>query len=249
VTHPATRLGILTPSSNTVLEPMTTAMLAGLPDVSAHFSRFAVTEIALTASSLGQFDDSAILRAAELLAHAKVDAIGWSGTSASWLGFEADRRLCARIAAATGIPATTSILALNEILERLGARSLGLVTPYAEAVQARIAANYAAAGIACPAERHCGITENFAFATVPEAEVAALIRAVAAARPDAVAIVCTNMRGGRVAPAIEAETGVPVLDSVATVLWKLLAIAGADPARVQGWGRLFSLPAAPPARS
>ena len=41
-------LGMLTPSSNTVLEPVTTAMLAGLPEVTAHFSRFKVTEIALS---------------------------------------------------------------------------------------------------------------------------------------------------------------------------------------------------------
>ena len=34
------RMGMLTPSSNTVLEPTTTAMLSGLPDVTVHFTRF-----------------------------------------------------------------------------------------------------------------------------------------------------------------------------------------------------------------
>ena len=56
--HRPVRLGMLTPSSNTVLEPVTTAMLAGLPEVSVHFSRFRVTEIALSADSLAQFDDA-----------------------------------------------------------------------------------------------------------------------------------------------------------------------------------------------
>lgn len=74
-------LGMLTPSSNTALEPITTAMLAELPEVTAHFSRFKVTEIALSTAALAQFDNSEILRAAELLAHAKVDTIGWNGTS------------------------------------------------------------------------------------------------------------------------------------------------------------------------
>ena len=55
--------------------------LAGLPEVSAHFSRFRVTEIALSGPALAQFDDAEILRAAELLAHAKVDVIAWNGTS------------------------------------------------------------------------------------------------------------------------------------------------------------------------
>ena len=128
-------IGVLTPSSNTALEPLTSAMLAGVPEVSAHFARFRVTEISLGAASLKQFDDTPILDAARLLADARVDVICWSGTSASWLGFERDRALCARITEATGIPATTSVLALNEVLERQRARTLGLVTPYVDEVQ------------------------------------------------------------------------------------------------------------------
>ena len=118
-------LGMLTPSSNTALEPITTAMLAELPEVSAHFSRFKVTEIALSNGALAQFDNTEILRAAELLAHAKVNVIGWNGTSSGWLGFEADIRLCEQITAETGIPATTSMLALNEILEQRKVTRLG----------------------------------------------------------------------------------------------------------------------------
>ena len=83
-------LGMLTPSSNTVLEPVTTAILQELDHVSAHFSRFRVTEISLSAAALGQFDDRPLLTAAELLADANVDVIAWNGTSAGWLGFERD---------------------------------------------------------------------------------------------------------------------------------------------------------------
>ena len=50
-------LGILTPSSNTALEPLTSAIVGGLPGVSAHFARFTVTEISLKDQALGQFDD------------------------------------------------------------------------------------------------------------------------------------------------------------------------------------------------
>lgn len=124
-----TRLGMLTLSSNTVLEPVTYAMLAGLPDVTAHFARFPVTEIALSPAALGQFDDTPILRAAELLAHAKVDVIAWNGTSASWIGFESDERLCERITTATGIPARTTVLTYRELFRRLAISRVGLVTP------------------------------------------------------------------------------------------------------------------------
>lgn len=236
--HPV-RLGMLTPSSNTVLEPVTAAMLAALPDVTSHVSRFRVTEIALSADALGQFAEEGMLKAASLLADAKVDAIAWNGTSAAWLGFERDEALCRSITAQTGIPACTSVLAYREIFQRGRLRRIGLVTPYSAEVQARIAENWGRAGFACVAERHLGLRDNFSFAEVSEATIAAMVRAVAAEGCESVAILCTNLRGAALVPALEAELGVPVYDSIATTLWASLRAAGADPARVTGWGSLF----------
>ncbi len=234
-----TRLGMLTPSSNTVLEPVTYAMLAGLPDITAHFGRFKVTEIALSDQALGQFDDSQILRAAELLAHAKVDTIAWNGTSAAWIGFDSDERLCERITAATGIPACTTVLAYREIFRRQGIKRVGLVSPYTDDVQRRIQANWGAAGFDCTAERHLGITDNFSFAGISGETIDGMIREVVAEGCDAVVVLCTNMNGARIGAELEAALGVPVYDSVAVTLWKSLAAAGADPAAVQGWGGVF----------
>lgn len=236
------RLGMLTPSSNTTLEPVTTAMIAGIPEASAHFGRFRVTEIALSPTALAQFDDSEILRAAELLAHAKVDVIAWNGTSSGWLGFEADHRLCARITEATGIPSTTSMLALNDILAATRVKRLGFVTPYLDDVQARIIANYAQLGYACAAERHLNQQDNFSFAEVPAETAAAMIREVAAAGPQAITVICTNLRAAPLVSALEAELDVPIYDTIATVVWKSLILAGADPARIKDWGRIFALP-------
>ena len=232
-------LGMLTPSSNTTLEPLTTAMLAGVPEASAHFARFRVTEIALSDQALGQFDDSEILRAAELLAHAKVDVIGWNGTSSGWLGFDADERLCKRITDATGIPACTSVLALNEIFARTGVRRFGLVTPYLDDVQQAIVRNYANAGYDCVAERHLRLRDNFSFSEVSADALRAMVREVARAKPDAIAIFCTNLRGAPLVEELEAEIGIPVYDTIATVVWKALRLAGVDTSRVRGWGRLF----------
>lgn len=233
------RLGMLTPSSNTVLEPVTAAMLSGLPEVSAHFGRFPVTEIALSGPALAQFDDGPILAAAGLLAHGRMDVIAWNGTSSGWLGFEADERLCRRITEATGVPATTSMLALNEILRRTGVRRLGLVTPYTDDVQSRIVAHYAELGHPCTAERHLGLRDNFSFSEVDATTLHAMARAVASEGVDAVAVVCTNLRAAPLALAIEAELGVPVYDTIATAVWKSLGLAGVDASRVTGWGRLF----------
>jgi maleate isomerase len=233
------RLGIVTPSSNTVLEPLTSLMLTDIAEASAHFTRIPVTSISLTSDALHQFDESALLAATRLLTHAKVDVVVWSGTAAAWLGFDSDEHLCRRIEDATGIPACTSVLALNEILAATGVKKVAFVTPYRDDVQTKIIANYEAAGFNCVAERHLGLEDNFSFSEVAEDEIRRLIVEVAAARPDAIAICCTNLRGAPLVEKLEAALGVPIYDSVATAVWMALRKIGVDASRVSGWGRIF----------
>jgi maleate isomerase len=242
------RIGMLTPSSNTVLEPVTAAILAGHPEITAHFSRFKVTEIALDAGALAQFDDSEILRAAELLAHARVDVIAWNGTSASWLGIERDMHLKSRIESATGIKASTCVLSLMDILKRLGAKKQALVSPYTDDVQARIVQTYAAHGIACPVEQHLGIRDNFSFGTVAQQTIAQMIKDSMAHAPDVVTILCTNMNGASLVPTLETPTGPIILDSVAVTLWGCLMELGLRPDMIDRWGRIFIDPRLNPAR-
>ena len=235
-----TLLGMLTPSSNTVLEPLTAAILSGTPEVTAHFSRFRVTEISTSDAALGQFDHRAQLDAAELLSDARVQAIAWNGTSGGWMGFEQDRTLCGEITGRCGVPATTSTLALVDAFVALGVRRWALVTPYLTEIQERIVRNFAAEGYDCVAERHLGDKGNFSFSEFAEETIAELVRSVADAAPQAIAIYCTNFAGTRIAPALEQELGLPVIDSVAVTTWRTMQLAGADPRRVRGWGRVFA---------
>jgi len=246
VSGAAIRIGMLTPSSNTMLEPATYRLLQHMPSVSAHFARFPVTEIALSASALGQFDPEPILQASDMLAHAKVDAIAWNGTSASWLGFERDTQLADSIQKRTaqyhpGIRATTAILAINTLLQHLQAQRIAFVTPYTDDVQQRIIGNYTEAGYACVSERHAGLRDNFSFCAVPAADIEAMILAVAAEKPDAIAIVCTNMDAAALAPRMEKRIGIPVIDSIAATLWGALDALGVDKSPLRECGRLFSL--------
>jgi maleate isomerase len=233
------RLGMLTPSSNTMLEPVTARMLANLPDVSAHFGRFRVTEIGLGDAAVAQFDSAPMLAAASLLADAQCDTIFWNGTSAGWLGFARDRELCVQIERRTGIRAGSVVLALDEVFKATRVQRFGLVSPYTDDVQAAIAANFGREGYECVAEAHSGIRVNFDFATIPTATTKAMIRNVARATPDAIVVLCTNMDGATIADALERELRIPVYDSIALALWGALRVAGVDPARVEGFGRLF----------
>jgi maleate isomerase len=233
-------IGILTPSSNTILEPTTSAILSGIEEASAHFSRFTVTRIALSGGANAQFEFEPMIAAARLLADARMGVIGWSGTSASWLGFERDQTLCDLITRATGITACTSVLALNELLAARSIRRFALVSPYTPDVQDAIIANYAKAGLTVVAEAHAGIAENYAFSEIGDDEVRRMCRAVARDGAEAIVIMCTNMRGARLAEELEAELGIPLLDSTAAVVWKALKLLAIDTRRAQGWGRMFS---------
>jgi maleate isomerase len=234
-----TRIGMIVPSSNTCLEPTTARILAHVDGVSVHFTRVPVTRIALDATADDQFATSTMLAAADLLADARVDVIAWNGTSGSWLGVSGDRALVAAVQARTGIPATTSTLALLEACAAFGARRVGMMTPYTADVAARIIERYAGLGLEVVSDEHLGIEDNEAFALVAESEVAERLRRAAEAGVDALAVVCTNVHGAAVAAEIEAKLGIPVLDSVSATLWHALLKAGTrNP--IPGWGTLLA---------
>jgi maleate isomerase len=234
------KLGILTPSSNTSLEPLTQAIIAALPNVSVHFSRFTVLKISLDSDGLGQFQNEKIVAAAQLLADAEVDMIGWSGTSSGWLGFDADVKLCADITAATGIPTTTSVLALNKAAEAFGVKELGLVTPYTDDVQEAIVRTYATIGVDCAKESHLRIFKNSTFADVDEPTLDRMVAEVAAKKVDAISTFCTNLRAAQRVAHWEREHSIPVLDTVATVVWEMLRELKVDMSPLEPWGKLFT---------
>jgi maleate isomerase len=235
----AVRIGMLVPSSNTVAEPYTQAMLAATPDITLHVARFRVTRLDLSDAALAQFVAQPLLDAASLLADAKMGAICLNATASCYTGLAGDRALVSAIREATGIPGATAMLGLETLLKRLGARRIGLVTPFLHDVQEATLRVLRGEGWPIVAERHLNDPGNYSFATWPDETVAGLVREVAAEGVDCVAIVSTNLRGGLVAPALERELGIPVLDTVATALWAAIAAAGADPRRIRGWGRAF----------
>jgi maleate isomerase len=208
------RLVVLTPSSNTVLEPVIVRLTAGLSNLSLHFTRFRVTEISLSEAGLKQFAMDTIIEAARRLADARVDAISWNGTSAAWLGLDYDRTLCAAILKNTGTLTTTATPSIVDALHAQGIRRVGLLTPYTECVQQRIIDTFANESIEIVAERRLNFTDNFSFAEATGGQILDMAREVGASRPNAILILCTNLRGAPLVEQIEREMGTPVLDSV-----------------------------------
>jgi maleate isomerase len=231
-------IGTITPSGNIVVERVTAAILADFPEVSGHFSRIPV--FGSSDAYKDDYDWDGMLGAARLLSHAHLDVICWNGSKGVSLGFDADRALCERITAETGIAATTSVLALDRVLRESGVRGIGLVSPHNDAYQAKVTAAFASRGFPCLAERHAGFSDNFSYCTVPDADILAMIRDVAAAKPDAIVTFCTNFPAAHLVAPLEQELGLPIYDTVSIGVWDALRCAGVETARGARWGSLFT---------
>ena len=218
------RVGILIPSSNTVLEPLSARMFSNNQST-AHFSRLRVIDVTLDQQSFDQFSMEKQIDAAQLLCDAGVDSIIWGGTSASWLGVDHDARLCDLLKSATGIPSGSCTLEMNRLFTACNAKTFGLVTPYTFDVQQHIMNNYASMGFACLAERHYGGSISSEFAAIEEHVITQMVRDVAKKQPDIILIMCTNMRGARVSEKLSDELGIPVFDSAIVTLQAGLRLA------------------------
>jgi maleate isomerase len=234
------KIGHITPSSNTVLEPLTGLITRDYDDrLSHHFTRIKVQAISLERRHTDQFSADAMLAAADLLSDAGVDAIVWNGTSGAWTGVEAERELCALISERTGVPSSTSTLAQLEVMTEFSLERCALAVPYTDDVAERIAEAYAREGIRAVSTANAGISGNREFALVSEDQIRSLIRGADSPAADCIVVVCTGLACAQLVAELEHELGKPIFDSLAVTVWKGLRMVGIDP-RLEGWGSLLA---------
>lgn len=236
----AQSMGVIVPSSNRIVEIVTAAIVGQCPGISAHYARVPVAGSHVHLSD--RHDIDGMLTAARLLADARVDVIVWNGSKGAGLGLDADRELCRLITQATGIDATTSVLAIETAFTAMGVKRYGLVTPFSDAYQRQIIDGLAGAGFACTAEVHREVLENYDIGRIAPAEIAAMARPLAKTGVDALLILCTNLHGAPIAAALELELGIPVLDSVSMGVWGALRLAGPPTGHLaSAWGEVFAI--------
>jgi maleate isomerase len=228
------RVGVIVPSSNTVLETELARLAELAGKVELHATRVGVTRIGLDPSASAQFAPAAMLDAAGLLVDAGVDVVVWGGTAGSWLGVDRDRHLAAEMAAASGVPATTATLALLDACRAFGVERVGMVTPYVGDVVGQIRERWGVEGVDVATEAHLGLSGNRSFADVDPEDLIGLVERLDRDRVQAIVVACTNLRGAPIVVRLEEVTGLVVLDSVEAAFW------GA----VRAGGRHLSLPAA-----
>lgn len=142
-----------------------------------------------------------------------------------------------------GIACTTPITAALAAFEAMGARRIGVLTPYAPEVNAVVRAYLDGKGVDVVAFGTFNKLDDRDAAAISIASIAEAVATLSAsARLDAVFISCTSLRLSEKIEEIERAAGVPVTSSDHALAWHCLRLAGVTDT-VPGAGHLFTLPA------
>jgi maleate isomerase len=235
MTSAGKRIGLLVPSSNSVMEvDFYRRVPAG---VTIHTARMFMEETTPEAES--EMLDEFTFPAARALATVRPHAIVFGCTSAGALrGNAADARLCEELAEETGIPVVSTIASVRRAIGRRNSRKVGVITPYVDELNQKIKESLEADGLEVVGIDGLGITENFAIAQVrPEDIVDFAERSFGDSDIDLLFASCTNFRALEAVDAIEERIGVPALSSNLAVLEGVLAALQIDEAAVRGTGQ------------
>jgi maleate isomerase len=214
------RVGLIVPSSNTVMEVDLHRRLPA--NVQVHTARMFLEETTPEAESV--MLDEYVMPAVRDLATVRPHAVVFGCTSGGALrGDDYDRELCERIAAVTGGDAISTIASVREAIARRGARRVGVITPYVDALNAKIRSSIEADGVEVAWINGLGIEENFAIAEVSADRIVRFaVESFAGGAVDLVFASCTNFHAVDAMERIQAALAVPVVTSNHAVLEAVL---------------------------
>ncbi len=221
------RIGLIVPSSNSVMEP---DFYRHLPqNVSLHTTRMYL-EKTTVASEERMLDEFTLPAANDLsTVHPHVVVFGCSSAGAL-RGREYDREMCSKISAVTRTPVVSVIEAVNEALAATEAKKILVFTPYVDELNQRIKCSIEEIGVEVLGIFGLGIfglgiSENFAIAQVGVSKIIQFTRKkIQGLNPDCLCFSCTNFRAMEAIPRLKAAFRLPVVTSNQAALDKALRL-------------------------
>lgn len=232
------KIGVLLPSTNTILEPDFYAMAPeGVTIHTARLRRSPDMSDRREAHMMNQ----QIERAADEVATAQVDVILYGCTAGSFAeGSDYNRGITARIVEQTGIPATTTSSAVVAALRELDMKTVAVVGPRTEDVNALEKQFLGENEVAVA--KIVGLSLRSDYASYDPSRIYRFAKEVVRdciGQIDGIFISCTNFRAVEVIDALECDIGKPVVTSNQASFWQALRLAGVNVA-VAGYGSLFT---------
>jgi len=236
------RIGLLVLATDFTIEHEWRAIMTGLPGVALYQSRI-FNDSLITPETLRAMEPRIASATDVILPGTELDVVAYGCTSASMaIGEE---KVFERIRSVRpNARCTTPITAAFAAFRALGARRIGVLTPYRADVN-RIVADYIVArGFTVPVFGSFNEPDDGKVARITPASVRRGVETILSrARVDAVFVSCTSVRLAEAARDIEAETGIPITSSNHAMAWHALRLAGVGDQLPQ-WGRLFATPLA-----
>ena len=219
------RIGLIVPSSNTVMEP----------DFHHHLGRsctISTTRIFLESvtreAELRMLADE-LPKAIQLIKTTAPDVVVFGCTSAGALGDLAhDNRIAQLIEQGTGSKAITVLNAVITRLRAIAPQRLALFTPYVQDLTGSIASSLREAGFPPVKAAGMGIESNLEIGCVTPDEIAAFVESqIPRSNPDCLFLSCTNWRAVEALDLLEKRFGVRVVSSNQAAIDQLAEFCGA----------------------
>jgi maleate isomerase len=205
------RIGLIVPSSNTVMEP----------DFHRHLGHTGIVSTAriflesVTREAETRMLEQDLPKAAELIRTTAPDVVVFGCTSAGSLGSLAhDRAIGERIEKLAGARAITVLEAVASQLRNIGPRKLAVFTPYVEDLTGSVAASVAEAGFPPIRAVGMGLQVNLEIGRVTPDQIVAFVESqIIGFAPDCVFLSCTNWRAIEAIEPLKKKLGIPVISS------------------------------------
>jgi maleate cis-trans isomerase len=173
------------------------------------------------------------------LAAEKPDSVMWACTSGSFVfGPQGAQDQVSAVAAAAGVPASSTSIAFVDALRHLGIRRVAVAASYPDDVAAHFVAFLTAGGAEVVSMGSHGIYTAAEVGTLEPDQIVTMV--AAADHPDAEAVLVpdTAMHTLAIVDKLEAAVGKTVLTANQVTVWKGLDLLGPAP-KLPGLGTLF----------
>ena len=219
------RVGLIVPSTNTVMEP---DLYRNLPSgTTVHTSRM-LLEGSVTIEAEEMMLDVYLPECARQIGTLQPDVVVFGCTSAGALrGPAYEQELAAAISKTTSAPTVTIMGAVVDELNRVGAKSVAMLTPYSEEINETIKDSLEVSGFTVPYMNGMDVKGAFNIAAVSPEEIVDYVKEqLDGVESDCLFVSCANLRSVEVFDKIREAAGRPVVTSNQAVLQGVMRAIG-----------------------